>query len=134
MSSKGSDIGLEWLRNIANFKNPIPPQFTPFVRTRHINSKRDGCLICPTKRGITRHHIRRGLDPLAAYICWRHHQILHGIALHRHKVEDVSLVMERADAYNLYKDGEEKIIKKMLLTELERRKVEEGLPDFFRNL
>jgi len=120
MDNSKSDAGLEWLRRIADFENPIPPRYTPFVRTRHINKKKNGCFICGRKSGITRHHIRRGQNPLAVYLCWKHHRIIHGIALQKYKTADIRVTMIMADAYNLYKEGEEKVIKKILLIELEK--------------
>lgn len=133
MSRRG-DVSLEWLRDIIDFKNPVPPPFTPYVRTRHLNKKNDGCFMCPRKHGMTRHHIRRGYAPLAVYLCWRHHQIIHGIALYKHKTADIELVLDMADAYNLYKTGEEKIIQKMLLTELDKRRMEANLGVFLNHL
>jgi len=124
-----SDINLEWLVEIADFKNPIPRHPGKYVRTRHINSKKRGCFICGRKR-VTRHHIRRGVNPLAVYICWRHHQILHGISLSQKKTADIRTTMVVADTYDLYKDSETRVIKKMLLIELDMRKVGEGFPKF----
>jgi len=132
--SRRGDVSLEWLREMADFKNPIPPRHTPFVRTRHLNNKKDGCFMCARKSGTTRHHIRRGQNPLGVYLCWRHHQIIHGIALHKHKTADIRMVMVLADAYGLYKEGEEGVIKKLLLTELEMRRMKNNIGDFFRKL
>lgn len=126
MGSSRSDYQLEWgpqwLREIGEYENPLPPSKTGWVRTKHLNKKSSGCFICGRKTNVTRHHIKRRPKPvLAVYICWKEHRVLHGVALEKVKLHDLRRVMTIADAYNLWKVEEKNMVRKKILIEMERR-------------
>ena len=112
---------LGWLSNLEPM--PVPIKRSPFVRTKYINKKTDGCYICGRKTKITKHHIKRGRSPLCVFVCWKHHQILHGIALQRFRSADLRMVLSVALRYGLFKEGEETMVQKRILIELDRRDI-----------
>ena len=128
---------IPWLRAITNFENEIPVKKTPFVRTKHLNKKSDGCFICGRRYNITRHHIRKGWNPLGVFICRHHHDVLHGIGLDRkfkkgkkigkyvYRDADLRMALAVAERYKLFKTNERGIISKAILMELDRRKSEQ---------
>ena len=103
----------------------MPPRITPWVRTKSLNKKSDGCYICGRKRfkkyGTTRHHIRRGLQPLVVYLCWKHHRIIHAVSLDKFPLHDLRMVLAVADVYDLYKVEEKGMVRKKIIMEIERR-------------
>lgn len=136
MSDDESFPEIPWLRAMVNFENNIPRERMPFVRTKHLNRKTDGCFICGRKYNITRHHIRRGKNPLAVYVCRRHHDILHGIGLDKkykdgknkgeyvYRDADLRMVLAIGTTYKLFKSGEKGIVTKRIMLELQRRATE----------
>ena len=127
---------IPWLIAIAGFENNIPKTVMPFVRTKHMNKKTDGCFICGRFTFITRHHIRKGHHPLAVYLCRKHHDVIHGIALEKtfdkgtkkgkyvYTDGDLRTTMTMAKSYKLFKTGERGIVIKRIETELMRRDIE----------
>ena len=113
-------LELEWIARLEPM--PVPVVKMPFVRTRFINNKNNGCYICGRKTTNTRHHIRRGHKPMCVYVCWKHHQILHGTALNKFRPSDLRMVIAVADRYNLWKEGEKNIVKKKIIMELDMRR------------
>lgn len=125
-----------WLRAIVNFDNEIPRTAMPFVRTKHINKKSDGCFLCGRKYNVTRHHIRKGRSPKAVFLCRKHHDIIHGIALDKQYTvgrkkgqyfytdSDLRLVLVMGKHYKLYKTGERSIVTKRIMLELQKRESE----------
>ena len=89
--------------------------------------------MCGRRHNVTRHHIRRGHNPKAVYICRRHHDIIHGIALDKknragsrknkyvHRNSDLRMVMTIGKAYKLFKSGERGYVTKRIALELQRR-------------
>ena len=117
--SSVADARLEWISQLQPMPVPVPK--TPFVRTRIINNKKDGCFICARKSTVTRHHIRHGERPVCVFLCWKHHQIAHGTALDRFKIADLRTVMAVADRYNLWKVEEKNMVRKRILMEIRMR-------------
>lgn len=127
---------IPWLVAISGFENNIPKERMPFVRTKHLNKKTDGCFICGRMSYITRHHIRKGYHPLAVYLCRKHHDVLHGIGLDKifedgprkgkyvYSDADLRTTLVVAKNYNLFKSGEKGIVTKRIETELMRRGAE----------
>jgi hypothetical protein len=125
---------IPWL--MSGFTNDIPKESMPFVRTVHLNKKSEGCYICGRKTRITRHHIRKGRNPLAVYICRKHHDIIHGIALGKkydsgrrkgsyyYSDADLRMVLSVAEEFNLFKHGERGIVTKRIRLELQKRDAE----------
>ena len=95
---------MEWLVKIVDFENSIPVRRLPYVRTMAVNRSKDGCFIC-SRRRVSRHHIRRNSNPLVVYLCWLHHQIIHGIALERCNTPDIRTTLIIAREYNLFKES-----------------------------
>jgi len=126
MEDSRSDFQLEWgpqwLVELTEYKNNIPTNKIGWIRTRHMNKKSSGCFICGRKTNVTRHHISRNPKPvIAVYICWKEHRILHGVALEKVKLHDLRRVMAIGDAYDLWKVDEKGMVRKKILTEMERR-------------
>ena len=119
--SSTADMRLEWLHNLEPM--PIPVRRTPFIRTKFLNDKREGCFICGRKSGVTRHHVRRGKKPLCVFLCWKHHQIIHATALERFNTADIRTTLVVADKFKLWKYGEKNVVRKKILTELDRRRL-----------
>jgi hypothetical protein len=119
-----ADLQLEgfWLTDIADFTNEIEFERQPFVRTETINGG-EGCFIegCPFEERITRHHIRRGRRSLVVHLCWDHHQIIHGVALKKYPLHEIQKVYQAAEEHGLWKEGEKNRVKKIILTEIEKR-------------
>jgi hypothetical protein len=122
---------VNWLNGIADYRDPVPIKKMVFVRTRHIGNKREGCFICGRKSHTTRHHIRKGTDPLAVYLCRRHHDIIHGTGLHRFRTVDIRMVLCLAREYSLFKETEATIIEKRLVGELENREYDGNTSAWF---
>ena len=130
-------LTIPWLVAIAGFENDIPKERMPFIRTKHMNNKTDGCFICGGMGFITRHHIRKGHNPLAVYLCRKHHDIIHGIALNKihekgrrkdkyvYKDADLRTMLTMAKTYRLFKSGERGIVIKRIENELMRRDAEQ---------
>ena len=118
-----SDARLEhsiaWLNNLIPLTGVIHKK-QPFIRTKFLNDKRGGCYMC-SRKGVTKHHIKRGHAPLVVYLCWKHHQIIHGTALTRFSLGDLRTVLTMADEYSLWKEEEVTLVKKKIITEIEHR-------------
>ena len=129
----GGYENIPWLTGISNYENKIPVKKTPYVRTKHMNKKIDGCFICARKYNVTRHHIRKGNKPLAVFICRKHHDIIHGIALNKlydrgkkkgqyyYSTADIRTVLAVAEKYKLFKHGEKGLVIKRIRLEIQRR-------------
>lgn len=100
--------------------NGVPIIKQPFVRTVSLNKQTDGCFICGRKMP-TRHHIRRGRRPLVVYLCWKHHQIMHGVSLEKYSTADLRTTLVVAKEYKLFKVGEAGRVEKAILQEIESR-------------
>jgi len=134
---------IPWLSAISGFENHIPKKRMPFVRTRHLNKKTDGCFICGRLSYITRHHIRRGHNPLAVYLCRRHHDVIHGIALDKkyssgrrcgkyiYTDADLRTTLVVAKTYKLFKTDERGIVTKRIELEMQRREAERMKDNFY---
>lgn len=93
-----------------------------------INGKHDGCFVCGDLNNPTEHHIRKHGTILSVYLCWKHHQVIHGTALGK-KVDgdylfsayDLRLVLGYANKYKLFKIGEGKRVRQTLREEIRRR-------------
>lgn len=125
-----SEASLEWLNRIADFENPFPYPPRPFVRTKNLNDQRDGCFVCGYRR-VTRHHIRKGREPLVVHLCWKHHQIMHGTALDKYTTEDIFATLMVAREHKIFKELEAQLVEKVLIQELTRRKFAEDAEAFF---
>lgn len=109
-----------WLENITAFRNEFPIPKQPFVRTRALNRKTDGCFICGRKV-TTRHHLLRGRHSTVVYLCWKHHQIAHGISLEKHTISDIRTVLACATMFGLFKVDEANKVEKAIRIELSSR-------------
>lgn len=96
-----------------------------------INGKHDGCFICGDLNQPTEHHIRKHGTTVSVYLCWKHHQIIHGTAIGKKKngeyifsLNDLKLVLGYAKKYKLFKFGETKKVRKIIQEEIRRRKNE----------
>lgn len=103
------------------FKGLHPPK-TPFVKTKELNHKGEGCFICGRKN-VTKHHILHGRDSTIVWLCWRHHQIMHGVALRKYTVGDIRTCLFMGKWFGLFKREEAGVVEKKLLMELDRRLV-----------
>jgi len=139
MTGEESSSYIPWLHQLASFRNDMPKRSEPYVRTKHINSKKEGCFVCGRKSNLTRHHITRGERPIATFICWKHHQLLHGVALDKkhagrrkykpttkkwkyyYSNADLRMVLTIGIEYNLFKYGEKGMVVKRIQIEIERR-------------
>lgn len=113
-----------WLEAIAPFRNDLPKIKQPFVTVRCINRALDGCFICGRKH-VSRHHIFKGRKPLVVYLCLDHHKAIHGTCLEDYPVWFLRTLLVVADTYNLYKKGEENMVRKKILTLISDREIAE---------
>lgn len=109
---------LDWSEFAIHNGMPIIKQ--PFVRTVSMNRQTDGCFICGRKMP-TRHHIRRGRRPLTVFLCWKHHQIMHGVCLEKYSTAELRTTLAVAKEYKLFKVSEAGRVEKAILQEIESR-------------
>lgn len=126
-----TEFDVPWLAGMYLYRDPAPLGGTGFVRTRHIGNKKEGCFMCGKKYNPTRHHIKKGPEPLAVFLCRKHHDIIHGTGLHRFRTYDIRMVLSIADRYNLFKESEANMIMKRLIIELDAREYDINTETWF---
>jgi len=134
MTDKVDAQEVEWLRAMADYSDLTPRIKQPFIRTQVIGEKEKGCFITGHRNNVTRHHIIKGDKPVVVYLQWKYHQIIHGVGLNRFRIQDIRTTYAVAETYNLWKTSEANIVKKKILTEIDRRKFEINFTAFFRHL
>lgn len=126
--------GDDFLCAMADYRDMSPTKKQPFVRTSVVGEKKKTCFISGKKSRVTRHHIRKGKNPLVVYLQWKYHQIIHGVALNRFSTADIRTTYAVAEMYSLWKESEANIVRKKIIMELDRRKAEDNMWGFFNSL